>query len=124
MSAIPALLPHTLPLCLGILPFSPLVNLRGRQESGLAFMLPTYTFVAAMAIVIAVGMAKSVLSGGHPAPVVAPPALAGGDRGREPVDPARVLRQRLHGHDRRRGGVATACPSFADPTDRAWRSER
>lgn len=75
VSAIPSLLPHTLALCLGALALLTVVNLRGVKESGLAFMLPTYTFVAALAIVIAVGIAKFIMSGGHPAPVEAPPAL-------------------------------------------------
>lgn len=75
VSAFPALLPHTLGLCLGILALLTIVNLRGIRESGLAFMLPTYTFVATLGIVIGLGIAKAVLSGGHPTPVVAPPLL-------------------------------------------------
>jgi amino acid transporter len=75
VSAIPALLPHTLSLCLGILVLLTLVNLRGIRESGLAFMVPTYTFVTTLGIVIVAGVAKTLASGGHPAPVVPPPAL-------------------------------------------------
>src|SRR5439155_779167 len=48
-SAEPRLLPHTLPLCLGVLTLLTLVNLRGVRESGLVFLVPTYLFVAAVA---------------------------------------------------------------------------
>ena len=75
VSAVPALLPHTLALCLATLVVLTLVNLRGVRESGRAFMLPTYGFVATLGIVMLVGFAKTVASGGHPAPVVPPPAL-------------------------------------------------
>src|SRR4029453_10116516 len=45
VSALPALQPYTLSLCLAILVFITIVNLRGVRESGLAFVLPTYAFV-------------------------------------------------------------------------------
>src|SRR5215470_3079593 len=45
MSAVPALQPHTLALCLAILLFITLVNLRGLREAGMLFMLPTFVFV-------------------------------------------------------------------------------
>jgi len=76
VSAFPALLPHTLTLCLAILVLITLVNLRGLKESGLAFMLPTYAFVGTLAAVILVGLVKSIASGGSPEPIVAPPAMA------------------------------------------------
>lgn len=75
VSAVPALLPHTLALCLATLVLLTLINLRGVRESGLAFMLPTYGFVVTLGIVMVVGFTKVVASGGHPAPVVSPPAL-------------------------------------------------
>jgi amino acid transporter len=50
-----------------------LVNLRGIKESGLIFMLPTYAFVATLALVIVVGFARTLWSGGHPVPVASPP---------------------------------------------------
>jgi amino acid transporter len=76
VSALPHLLPYTLPLCLAILLFLTVMNLRGLRESGVAFMLPTYTFVATLGITIAVGVARVVAGGGHPALMVAPPPLA------------------------------------------------
>src|SRR5579883_1233354 len=75
VSAVPFLLPHTLALCLAILVLLTLVNLRGVRESGVAFMLPTYGFVATLFLVIAIGLIKTVFSHGHPSPVVAPPSL-------------------------------------------------
>jgi amino acid transporter len=75
VSALPVLQPHTLSLCLAILLFITLVNLRGVRESGLAFMAPTYLFIVTLLVVIAIGIFKTVLAGGHPVPVVAPPPL-------------------------------------------------
>ena len=43
-SAVPALHPYTLWLCLGILVFVTLINLRGTFEAGLVFAVPTYLF--------------------------------------------------------------------------------
>ena len=104
VSAVPALQPYTLSLCLAILALITLVNLRGVRESGLAFMVPTYLFVVSLLAVLAIGVVKAVLAGGRPTPVVAPPRAAGGRDGGRPVDPDAGVRQRLHGDDRRRGG--------------------
>ena len=73
VSAFPSLLPHTVSLCLGILAVLTLINLRGTRESGFAFMLPTYAFVVTLGLVILIGMVKSILGGGHPIAIVAPP---------------------------------------------------
>src|SRR5580698_8761161 len=77
ISALPGLQPHTLELCLGILVLLTVVNLRGVREAGGAFMLPTYLFIACLLGLIALGVAKALLAGGHPVPVVAPPKLIG-----------------------------------------------
>ncbi len=73
-SAIPSLHPHTLPLCLVALLLLTLVNLRGVSETGAVFLVPTYLFLVCMGIALAVGIAKTIGSGGHPVPVVHPPA--------------------------------------------------
>src|SRR5215467_14064986 len=73
-SAVPALQPHTLSLCLGILVLITLVNLRGVREAGIVFIIPTYLFVGTLLLTIAIGLSKTVLAGGHPAPVAPPPA--------------------------------------------------
>jgi amino acid transporter len=75
VSAAPHLHQFTLPCCLGILALITLLNLRGTGEAGAAFALPTYVFIASMLIVLALGVAKSLASGGHPRPLAAPPAL-------------------------------------------------
>jgi amino acid transporter len=71
-SAIPPLLPYTLPLCLAILGLITLVNLRGVREAGLVFMAPTYLFVACLGATIVLGFAKTLLAHGAPQPVVQP----------------------------------------------------
>lgn len=75
ISAVPALQPYTLILCLLILALITAVNLRGVRESGLAFVLPTYLFVITLLAVLAIGMVKAALAGGHPEPVEAPAML-------------------------------------------------
>jgi amino acid transporter len=77
VSAVPSLQPHTLILCLGILLVLALVNLRGVRETGGIFMIPTYLFIACLIGMIVIGVAKVMLAGGHPVPVVAPPKLVG-----------------------------------------------
>jgi amino acid transporter len=75
VSAIPSLLPYTVAICLAILVILTLVNLRGTKESGFTFLLPTYLFIGTLGVIVLLGGAKTVLAGGHPVPVVAPPAL-------------------------------------------------
>ena len=76
VSALPSLQPHTLALCLGILAAITLINLRGLREAGLVFLAPTYLFVASLLIMIVVGCLKTLLAGGAPSPVTAPPPFA------------------------------------------------
>ena len=73
VSAVPKLEPHTLAICLGILVVLTIINLRGVRESGVLFMLPTYLFCACLLGVLGWGIVKSILAGGHPQAVVAPP---------------------------------------------------
>src|SRR6202042_2778413 len=64
---------HTLLISLAILA---LVNMRGVKDTGTAFILPTFLFVSTLLALIAVGMWKTIHTGGHPmamAPI--PPAL-------------------------------------------------
>jgi amino acid transporter len=74
-SAVPVLHPYTLWLCLGILVAITVMNLRGTRESGLAWALPAYLFVASLGFVLAWGTWKALYSGGHPQPVVSPPPM-------------------------------------------------
>jgi len=75
-SAAPSLLPHTLIICLGILLVITIVNLRGVREAGVVFMVPTYLFLGCLVVAILIGAVKVLAAGGHPVPVVAPPAPA------------------------------------------------
>jgi len=72
-SALPWLQPHTLALCLVILAIIALINLRGLREAGRLFIAPTFLFVGSLLAMIVVGVFRSLASGGHPVPIVAPP---------------------------------------------------
>ena len=76
VSAFPALHPYTLWICLLVLAVITLVNLRGTTESGLVFALPTYLFLGSFFALLGLGVARAVLSGGHPQPVIPPPSPA------------------------------------------------
>jgi amino acid transporter len=76
VSAVPELQPHTLAACLVILLVLTLVNLRGVREAGLLFMAPTYLFVGCVGTVIAAGVFKTVVHGGHPIPAAPIPSPA------------------------------------------------
>jgi amino acid transporter len=75
-SAVPSLHPHTLLLCLVALMLLTIVNLRGVSETGGVFLAPTYLFLACMGVVLALGITKTLVSGGHPAPIVKPPSVS------------------------------------------------
>src|SRR5271154_5248830 len=77
VSAVPSLQRQTLSLCLGILILITIINLRGVQETGGVFLLPTYIFIACLLGLIAVGIFKALMAGGHPVPVIVPPKLTG-----------------------------------------------
>ena len=74
-SAVPLLHPYTLWLCLAILAFITIVNLRGTLDSGRAWALPTYLFVASFMLILAIGVYRVIAAGGHPHPVVPPARL-------------------------------------------------
>jgi len=76
VSAAPSLNAYTVPLCLAILVLITIVNLRGTQDEGRLFALPTYLFVGSMLAILAIGVARTIASGGHPHAVVAPPPAA------------------------------------------------
>jgi len=76
VSGFPALLPHTLELCLGILLLIALINLRGMREAGKVFVFPTYLFVLCLGLAIILGVIRALAHRGHPLPVVAPHPLA------------------------------------------------
>src|SRR6266508_3655869 len=57
-SAAPSLAAHKVGLSLVFVVLLTLVNLRGVRESGILFAVPTYSFVAAMYVMVAVGVGK------------------------------------------------------------------
>ncbi|MBV9488793.1 MAG: APC family permease [Verrucomicrobia bacterium] len=75
VSAVPACQPYALWLCLFILFALTYLNVRGVRESAFAFTPPTCLFVFCLAVVIVIGLAKIVMSGGHPQPVAPPPQV-------------------------------------------------
>src|SRR5258708_2991890 len=76
VSAAPSLQPHTVSICVAILLIITILNLRGVHDAGIAFMMPTYLFVATLVILIVAGVIRVLLSGGHPVPVTPLPAPA------------------------------------------------
>jgi amino acid transporter len=75
ISAVPSLQPHTLALCLGVLALLTIVNMRGVRDTGVVFLFPTYLFLGTLLTVIGVGLFHTIVSGGHPTPIVAPAKL-------------------------------------------------
>jgi amino acid transporter len=75
ISALPIFQPYILELCLGILAIITLANLRGTGEASRAWAVPTYIFVASFFLILGIGVYRTILSGGNPEPIVAPPAL-------------------------------------------------
>jgi amino acid transporter len=73
-SAVPALHPRTLSLCLLALAIITIINLRGVGETGKVFLFPTYLFLGSMFVAIGIGVVKTIASAGQPHAVVPPPA--------------------------------------------------
>src|SRR4051794_15484846 len=63
-TAVPALAPHAVALSLVFVVMLSVVNLRGVKESGRAFALPTYGFVACVGAMLLVGFAKVAFGDG------------------------------------------------------------
>jgi amino acid transporter len=114
VSAIPSLQPLTLPLCLGVLAILTLVNLRGTREAGLIFSVPTYLFVGTLLVVIGIGLAKTLIAGGHPVPLAPPPAPP---KGTETVGPWLLLRAFASGCTAMTGveAVSNGMSAFKEP---------
>src|SRR5260370_1576606 len=74
ISAVPSLQRHTMALCVRILTVVTIVHLPRVREAGVAFMLPTYLFLRTLFIVIAAGLIRVLVNGGHPAPVAPLPS--------------------------------------------------
>jgi len=117
VSAVPSLQTHTLGICLAILLILTLVNLRGVQQTGGVFMLPTYLFIACLLGMIGIGLVKALLAGGHPAAVITPPQLSGATA---TVSAWLILRAFSSGCTAMTGveAVSNGVMAFRDPTDK------
>jgi amino acid transporter len=79
MSAFPEAASATVPIGLGVIAALVLANLRGVTSSGWLFAVPSYMFVAAIALIVTIGLIKSASHGFQPmAPVPKPATQAVG----------------------------------------------
>jgi amino acid transporter len=69
ISAIPALAPDAVPMSIGFVLLLAYGNLRGIREAGRVFAVPTYFFIANMALLIVAGLVKEATTGLRHAPV-------------------------------------------------------
>jgi amino acid transporter len=67
-SAIPSVASATVPIGLVVIVLLVAGNLRGVRDAGAAFAAPTYLFVAAIAMIVIVGLIKAGSHGFHPVP--------------------------------------------------------
>src|SRR3984885_316504 len=65
-SAIPAVGPYKLEICVGVVLLMCYGNLRGIKEAGKAFAVPTYLFAASVVLMIVVGLIREVIGNLHP----------------------------------------------------------
>lgn len=117
VSALPSLLPYTVWLCLAVLTLLTLINLRGVRSTGLAFMAPTYLFIACMFAMVVYGVVRAGLEDWQPtpaAPLPAPVATAGA----ELVSLGLLLRAFANGCTALTGveAVSNGVPIFRAPT--------
>ena len=70
-SAFPSLLPYKAPIAFVLIAFLTLGNLRGIRDSSILFGVPTYIFMAVMAVMITTGIVKYLVLGYVPEPAVA-----------------------------------------------------
>ena len=117
VSAVPSLQTHTVGICLAILLILTFVNLRGVQETGGVFMLPTYLFIACLLGMVGIGLVKALLAGGHPAAVIAPPRLSGATA---TISAWLILRAFSSGCTAMTGveAVSNGVMAFREPTDK------
>jgi amino acid transporter len=72
VSVFPALLSHTVWICIGLLLLLTLINLRGIRTTGALFMAPTYLFAGTLLVTFAIGIIKTVSGHASPPAVIAP----------------------------------------------------
>lgn len=110
-SAIPALYGHQVAISIGIVLLIMLMNLRGLRESASFLMLPVYTFIAVISLLIVVGLFK-IITGAVPLNATAiPGAVVPG------ISIALVLRAFSSGSSSLTGveAISNAVPFFKKP---------
>ncbi|HEX9042172.1 MAG TPA: amino acid permease [Trebonia sp.] len=65
-SAIPAVGPYKLEICVGVVLLMCYGNLRGIKEAGKSFAVPTYLFAGSVILMIIVGLVREVIGNLHP----------------------------------------------------------
>ena len=68
ISAVPALAHDAVPMSIGFVVLLAYGNLRGIREAGRVFAIPTYFFIANMAVLIVAGLVKAATTGLPPRP--------------------------------------------------------
>lgn len=71
LSQLKSLQPFAIPICIALIFLLTIINLRGIRQTGTAVMIPTYAFIAAMFIMIGMGVFQHATGQIH----VAPPAI-------------------------------------------------
>ena len=110
-SAIPAVGPYKLEICIGVVVLMAFGNLRGLKEAGRSFAVPTYLFSGSVILMIVVGLIREAMGNLH---TIHTSTLHGtytrgarrrraGQR-RDDLHPAARVRQRRRVADRHRGG--------------------
>jgi len=116
-SFVPAIHDHRVLWAIGLIVLLTLGNLRGIREAGVLFAAPTYVYVASLAVLILIGLAR-LASGDVPAPAVPPDPFA--QSGTEALSVFLILRAFASGSVGLTGSeaVANGVPNFKPPEPR------
>jgi amino acid transporter len=114
-SAFPVLIPHTVFLCVIVIIFIAVINLRGVRESGTAFALPTYFFI--FFVLLLFGILSWKVGFGELHPIVIPAGYFGHHSELEVVSILLILRAFAMGCTALTGieCIANAVPIFEKP---------
>ncbi|OGB89559.1 MAG: amino acid permease [candidate division NC10 bacterium RIFCSPLOWO2_02_FULL_66_22] len=112
-SAFPALYPHRVAICVGVVLLIMLANLRGIRETGRIFAVPTYWFILCLVILLSGGFFQLLTQGAPPPPAEALPV-------HEPLTLFLVLRAFASGCAALTGieAVANGVQAFKPPESR------